>query len=102
MLLLVANQDQSAPAAVNAPSAQTPVHPAGELEARLGRGLDVEWAVGTTVGERSEDGQEALFALQLRPITAGSRHSPAVSPSLDAVDHILGRLAGRGPGNGAG
>lgn len=75
---------------------------AGELEAKLGRGLDVEWATGTTAGRRGGDGDEALYALQVRPITAGSRHPPAVSPNLDAVGHILGRLAGRVPGNGAG
>jgi phosphoenolpyruvate synthase/pyruvate phosphate dikinase len=75
---------------------------AGELEARLGRGLDVEWAIGTTAGEQSEDGEEALFALQVRPITADSRHPAGVSANLDAVGHILGRLAGRGLGNGAG
>lgn len=72
---------------------------AGELEAKLGRGLDVEWAIGTTT---AKEGEEALFALQVRPITAGSRQPPAVSPNLDAVDHILGRLAGRRLGNGAG
>jgi pyruvate, water dikinase len=72
---------------------------AGELEAKLGRGLDVEWAIGTTAGQA---GEQALFALQVRPITAGSRQPPAVSPNLDAVDHILGRLAGRRLGNGAG
>lgn len=72
---------------------------AGELEAKLGRGLDVEWAIGTTAGQAGED---ALFALQVRPITAGSRQPPAVRSNLDAVDHILGRLAGRRLGNGAG
>jgi pyruvate,water dikinase len=74
---------------------------AGELEAKLGRGLDVEWAIGTAAGQQSEDGGDALFALQVRPITAGSRPPAAVSPNRDAVDHILGRLAGRGLGNGA-
>jgi pyruvate,water dikinase len=75
---------------------------AGDLEGKLGRGLDVEWAIGATAGQQGEDGEEALFALQVRPITAGFRQPPAVRPNLDAVDRILGRLAGRGPGNGAG
>jgi len=89
---------------------------AGDLEAKLGRGLDVEWAIGTTAGMT---GAEALFTLQVRPITAGSGHAarpgpamapgpeagpgrpPAAGPNLDAVDHILGRLVGRRPGDGA-
>ncbi len=70
-----------------------------ELEAKLGRGLDVEWAIGTTGGA---PGEEALFALQVRPITADPRRPPAAGPNLDAVDHILGRLAGQQPGNEAG
>lgn len=75
---------------------------AGDLEAKLGRGLDVEWAIAATAGQQSEDGEDALFALQVRPITAGLRQPPTVSPNLDAVDHILGRLAGRALGDGAG
>ena len=72
---------------------------AGELEAKLGRGLDVEWAIGTTAGT---EGEEALYALQVRPITVGPRRPPAASPNLDAVDHILGRLAGQRRGDEAG
>ena len=68
---------------------------AGELEASLGRGLDVEWAIGTT---RSSDNEEALFALQVRPITVDARVKPGHTPNLDAIDHILGRFAGREPG----
>ena len=78
---------------------------AGDLEAKLGRGLDVEWAIGTA----GTAGEEALFTLQVRPITAGPRPQPASGPrqpagrrNQDAVGHILSRLAGRGPGNGAG
>lgn len=72
---------------------------ATDLEARLGRGLDVEWAIGST---GSMKGEEALFSLQVRPITAGSRCRPHPSQNRDAVDHILGRLAGQQRGNGAG
>lgn len=72
---------------------------AGELESALGRGLDVEWAIGTT---RSLRGEEALFVLQVRPITVVPRPEPAASANLEAVDHILGRLSGRQPGEGAG
>jgi pyruvate, water dikinase len=72
---------------------------AGELEAGLGRGLDVEWAIG---GTGSMKGQEALFSLQVRPITVDPRRRPLASPNRDAVEHILGRLAGQGPGTGAG
>ena len=71
---------------------------AGELEAGLGRGLDVEWAIGTTAGA---EGEEALYVLQVRPITTGPRRPPVASPNLAAVDHILGRLAGQRPGTGA-
>jgi pyruvate,water dikinase len=71
---------------------------AGELEAGLGRGLDVEWAIGTTAGI---EGEEALYALQVRPITTAPRRPPAANPNLAAVDHILGRLAGQRPGTGA-
>ena len=52
---------------------------AGELEASLGRGLDVEWAIGTT---RSSDNAEALFALQVRPITVDARRSPVTHRTL--------------------
>ena len=74
------------------------------LEARLGRGLDVEWAIG---GAPSTQGQEALFALQVRPITVDPRRRPerpqrpAAGPGQDAIAHILGRLSGREPGTGA-
>lgn len=71
---------------------------AADLEARLGRGLDVEWAIGTTRGPQSE---ESLFALQVRPITMTPRRPPAASANLDAVDHILGRLSARRPEDGA-
>lgn len=70
---------------------------AGDLEARLGRGLDVEWAIGATL---SAQGEEALFALQARPITVVPRRPPAATPNMNAVDHILGRLSGRPPEDG--
>ena len=72
---------------------------AGDLEAKLGRGLDVEWAIGPPAGTADE---EALYTLQVRPITVGPRRPGPASQNLDAVNHILGRLAGRGPGSGAG
>lgn len=78
---------------------------AAALEAKLGRGLDVEWAIGTAP---STHGAEALFALQVRPITVGSRPAAnqpertAGGQGQDAISHILGRLAGREPGDGAG
>jgi phosphoenolpyruvate synthase/pyruvate phosphate dikinase len=72
---------------------------AADLEARLGRGLDVEWAIGTAPGTH---GEEALFALQVRPITVDPRQRAASGPDRGAIDHILGRLAGRRPESGAG
>jgi pyruvate,water dikinase len=75
------------------------------LEAKLGRGLDVEWAIGTAP---STHGEEALFALQVRPITVDPRRGaepptrPVAEQGQDAIGHILGRLAGHGPGTGAG
>ena len=65
---------------------------AADLEAKLGRGLDVEWAIGTAASTR---GEEALFALQVRPITVRPRQAAAATPHGDAIGHILGRLAGR-------
>jgi len=78
---------------------------AAALEAKLGRGLDVEWAIGTAP---STHGEEALFALQVRPITVDPRRRserpqpPAAGPGQDAIGHILGRLAGRERGTGGG
>jgi phosphoenolpyruvate synthase/pyruvate phosphate dikinase len=79
---------------------------AAGLEAKLGRGLDVEWAIGVTA---STHGEEALFALQVRPITVDPRRRPerplAPSPGRgqgDAIGAILGRLSGHEPGTGAG
>lgn len=70
---------------------------AGDLDARLGRGLDVEWAIGTAPGTH----EEALYALQARPITVVPRQRPTASQNVKAVDHILSRLAGRPPGDDA-
>jgi pyruvate, water dikinase len=72
---------------------------AGDLEASLGRGLDVEWAIGSTA---STQGAEALFSLQVRPITVDPGRRTHASPDTGAVDHVLGRLAGRRQGNGTG
>ncbi len=71
---------------------------AGELEASLGRGLDVEWAIGSVGSSKQE---EALFALQVRPITVDPLRRSADTPHPDAIDHILGRLAGRERDNGS-
>lgn len=71
---------------------------AAELETKLGRGLDVEWAIGAT---GSTGGQDALFALQVRPITVDPQGRAPAAPDRDAIGHILGRLAGRPPGSGA-
>jgi phosphoenolpyruvate synthase/pyruvate phosphate dikinase len=63
---------------------------AAELEEKLGRGLDVEWAIGTA------GGGEELFALQVRPITVDPhRGGIECGPQSDAIDIILGRLAGK-------
>lgn len=72
---------------------------AAELEAKLGRGLDVEWAIGAT---GSTKGQEALFALQVRPITVAPEPRASAEKDRDAIGHILGRLAGRSPESGTG
>ena len=71
---------------------------AADLEAKLGRGLDVEWAIGTAP---STHGEEALFALQVRPITVDPRQRSAGGPDRDAIGHILGRLAGHQAAGGA-
>jgi phosphoenolpyruvate synthase/pyruvate phosphate dikinase len=85
---------------------------ASDLESRIGRGLDMEWAIGTvrtagpaTDGTTPEHAAE-LFALQVRPITfatgpagagapsaAGGRGTPPVSRG-DAIGTILGHLSG--------
>ena len=71
---------------------------AADLEAKLGRGLDVEWAIGSAA---STHGEEALFALQVRPITVKPRQPAAAGRDRDAIGHILGRLSGRPPEGGA-
>ena len=71
---------------------------ARDLEAKLGRGLDVEWAIGSIAGMA---GEPALFTLQVRPITAGTGRPAAAGPNVDAVGHILDRLASRRPGDQA-
>jgi len=84
-----------------------------ELEKALGRGLDVEWAIGTVQGVASVD---SLFTLQVRPITVAARRvdSPGGTQPLTAtssisggnvaatpdkaIDAILGRLSRYAPG----
>jgi pyruvate,water dikinase len=85
---------------------------AGALEKSLGRGLDVEWAIGAVHGPSSA---ESLFALQVRPITVNPSRGgstgtgqlgnvgAAVSrgnktDSEGAIDAILGRLSRHAPG----
>jgi pyruvate,water dikinase len=60
------------------------------LEATLGPGLDIEWAIGTTA---SAGEAEALFALQVRAITVDPRRRGATKGG-SAIDLILGRLSG--------
>jgi phosphoenolpyruvate synthase/pyruvate phosphate dikinase len=69
---------------------------AAEAEAALGRGLDLEWAIGAVP---SAGPGESLFALQVRPITVDSaaRDAGAV-PAGSGIDLILGRLSGHHPG----
>jgi pyruvate, water dikinase len=63
---------------------------AADLEAALGRGLDIEWAIGST-GSQPDD--VALFALQVRPITVDSPADAARSGGDDPIDFVLGRLS---------
>jgi pyruvate,water dikinase len=69
---------------------------ATDLEAKLGRGLDIEWAIGSIAGV---DGPAELFALQVRPITATARNETAVRPGhavdRNPIDAVLGRLSRR-------
>jgi pyruvate,water dikinase len=68
---------------------------AAELEAALGQGLDVEWAIGAVP---SGGPGESLFALQVRPITVDSAvRGPGAAPAGSGIDLILGRLSGRQP-----
>jgi pyruvate,water dikinase len=70
---------------------------AAELEARLGRGLDVEWAIGAT---ETGGGEESMFALQVRPITVSqARPQTPAGPHRDSIDHILGLLSGHQRGD---
>lgn len=67
---------------------------AAQLEKALGRGLDVEWAIGGLAGGGSS---EELFALQVRPITvAGINGKPSTEAAANPIDAVLGRLSGRG------
>jgi pyruvate, water dikinase len=63
----------------------------GALERTLGRGLDIEWAIGTTSTQPDE---EALYALQVRPITVSHRPQAALGAGGTAIDFIIGRLSG--------
>jgi phosphoenolpyruvate synthase/pyruvate phosphate dikinase len=71
---------------------------AADLEAALGRGLDIEWAIG---GTGSDPDEEALFALQVRPITVDAAASGATPLAAgNPIDLVLGRLS-RHHGSGA-
>ncbi len=63
---------------------------ARQLEKALGRGLDIEWAIGST---SSRPGQEALYALQVRPITVSHKPGAATAAGGTAIDIIVGRLS---------
>lgn len=73
---------------------------AAELETKLGRGLDIEWAIGTTQSGLATGEGDRLFILQVRPITVGPVRASGHHENLDAVDRTLGRLAGGVPRNG--
>jgi pyruvate,water dikinase len=64
---------------------------AAQLERTLGRGLDIEWAIGATSTEPTE---QALYALQVRPITVSRPPGAALSVGGTAIDLIIGRLSG--------
>ena len=70
---------------------------AADLEAALGRGLDIEWAIGSTGTEPDE---VALFALQVRPITVEVAAGPtSTAADKNPIDLVLGRLSRHhGPG----
>jgi pyruvate,water dikinase len=70
---------------------------AADLEPALGRGLDIEWAIGTT---DSEPDEPALFALQVRPITVQPAAGQAGQSVANPIDAVLGRLSGRPDGGG--
>jgi pyruvate,water dikinase len=63
-----------------------------DLEAALGRGLDIEWAIGST---GSEPDEAALFALQVRPITVDATAGGAAPAGTEnsPIDLVLGRLS---------
>jgi pyruvate,water dikinase len=61
-----------------------------DLEAKLGRGLDIEWAIGSTGAGTGDD----LFALQVRPITVAAPTGSVVADK-SPIDFVLGRLSGR-------
>ena len=92
---------------------------AADLESKIGRGLDMEWAIGTIrTGSSATDGATAeaeaeLFALQVRPITIAPGPGRAVGPAAaagrgtpptargDAIGAILGHLSGAGSSGNA-
>jgi pyruvate,water dikinase len=64
---------------------------AADLEAALGRGLDIEWAIG---GTASNPDEAVLFALQVRPITVDAASSGAAPANADnPIDLVLGLLS---------
>jgi pyruvate,water dikinase len=71
---------------------------ARRLEKALGRGLDIEWAIGTT---STKPEREELYLLQVRPITVSHSPGAATRAGGTAIDLIVGRLSDSGPGRDA-
>ncbi|MGH9297235.1 MAG: PEP/pyruvate-binding domain-containing protein, partial [Acidimicrobiales bacterium] len=68
-----------------------------DLERKLGKGLDAEWAIGKTA---ASDCADELFALQVRPITVDPRtqvlrDQPGKDVAHNPIEAVLGRLSGR-------
>lgn len=72
---------------------------AADLEAKLGRGLDIEWAIGTTGDDQAAP---ELFALQVRPITVDAARADGPATALNPIDMVLGRLSGGSGSSGTG
>ncbi len=69
---------------------------ARRLERSLGRGLDIEWAIGST---STRPDHEDLYALQVRPITVSHTPGAATRAGGTAIDLIVGRLSDSGAGS---
>jgi pyruvate,water dikinase len=87
---LAVEADRQAEWSINDDEVQELVSLALDLEAKLGRGLDIEWAIGSTNATTADQ----LFALQVRPITV-TAPTGSVSAGKSPIDFVLGRLSGR-------